>query len=457
VLEGFKGRFYQLIMALGDFVLVFVSFMAANYLYGLLGNDVSFPDYHVSLSISCISITLFFFFDCYSFVKRKNIKSILVNSVLALIITNIPLFFINHTSVMLFFFMAAVLLISLFRYGWWYVSQVQFGQKRVWVISNDPNEKNRLFNKILNHSPGWFVLAGFILSKDYKKLIHQESKVDAILLCPSIKGDHKNKIIQYFSRAEKEILLMPDFTDLLIATSDAQQLDDMMVYSIQPAHVSKGNHMLKRLFDIVISTLLLLLSSPVMLLLYVLIPLTSRGPALFLQERIGLNGKPYFVYKFRSMENNAEKDTGPTLAVDNDPRVTKIGKWIRDMRIDELPQLFNVLQGDMSMVGPRPERDYFIEQFKNKIPQYGQRLTVKPGITGLAQVLANYSTSVEDKVHYDLVYIRQYSFDLDVKILLQTIRVILQRDQAQGVQIHSIMSPKDFPNTSFKDKRTVQS
>jgi exopolysaccharide biosynthesis polyprenyl glycosylphosphotransferase len=450
VLDGFKGRFYQILMTFVDFLIVFVSFLGTASLYALINYTTVTPSYFVALSISFVSIILFFFFDGYSLVKRKSVKFILVNSVLALLLSNIPFLFIASPPIILLSFMIEVLLVSLIRYGCWYTSKIQFGQKKVWIISNNPNERNRLLSKVLNHAPGWYVLSGFILSKEYKKLKHKESEVDAILLCPSLNRDHKNEIIQYFSHTKTEILLIPDFTDLLVATSNPQQVDDMMVYSIQPPYISKDNYMFKRIFDIFVSTILIVVSSPIMLFLYVLIPLTSIGPALFLQERIGLNGKPYFVYKFRSMENNAEKDTGPILAIDNDPRVTPIGRLIRATRLDELPQLFNVLQGDMSMVGPRPERDHFVKQFKNNIPEYEQRLDVKPGITGLAQVLANYTTSVEDKLHYDLMYIRHYSVVLDIKILLQTLRVILQRDQAEGVRIHSFVSPKDFTISPLK-------
>lgn len=327
---------------------------------------------------------------------------------------------------------------------------MEHGAKKVWVISDDPDETNTIIDKVLNHTNGWFELSGFVLSKDFKKLYAYKSDLDVILICASVKDHHKKEIIDYFSSAKKEILFIPDLTDLLVATSEPQQVHDMMVYSIQPSTLSRGDHTLKRLFDIVISSCLLVVSSPIMLLLYVIIPLTSKGPALFLQERIGLNGKSYFVYKFRSMEENAEEETGPILARDNDPRVTTLGKWIRATRLDELPQLFNVLQGEMSIVGPRPERDYFIQQFKDKIPQYKQRFSVKPGITGLAQVLGNYTTSVEDKLRYDLMYIRQYSLVLDVKILLQTLRVILQRDQAKGVRISSFAPPKELTVPSLK-------
>ena len=183
------------------------------------------------------------------------------------------------------------------------------------------------------------------------------------------------------------------------------------------------------------SLALLLLSSPVLLLVAALIPLTSKGSAWFRQERVGTNGKPFHILKFRTMVADAEQHSGPVLASESDPRITPLGRFLRATRIDELPQLFNVLKGDMSLVGPRPERAFFVEQFEREFPAYELRHAVKPGLTGLAQVVGRYSTTVERKLHFDLLYIYNYSLLLDLKILLQTIRVVLQREQAAGLTL----------------------
>jgi exopolysaccharide biosynthesis polyprenyl glycosylphosphotransferase len=237
-------------------------------------------------------------------------------------------------------------------------------------------------------------------------------------------------------------LVVPQLFELSIVGAGTQQIDDMLVISIKPPLLSISQQIYKRMFDVIVSTMVIIVASPFLLVLFLLIPLTSKGPALYKQERIGLNGNPYWIYKFRSMIQDAEKGTGPVLATDRDPRITLIGRFIRAVRLDELPQLLNVLKGEMSLVGPRPEREYFINQFKQKIPDYSYRLTVKPGITGLAQVVANYTTPVNDKLRFDLLYVRNYSFWLDLKILLQTIRVVLQREQAQGVKEDNVANQK---------------
>ena len=184
---------------------------------------------------------------------------------------------------------------------------------------------------------------------------------------------------------------------------------------------------IKRLGDIVLAALVLCLVSPVMLLTAIAIKLDSPGPVFYSQFRTGQNMKPFRVYKFRSMYQDAEK-RGVQWASERDPRITKVGNFIRLVRIDELPQLWNVLRGDMSMIGPRPERPEFDEKLANEIPHYAVRYIVKPGITGWAQVIYPYGASVEDayeKLSYDLYYIKNYSFWLDIAIVFKTLRVVL--------------------------------
>lgn len=184
----------------------------------------------------------------------------------------------------------------------------------------------------------------------------------------------------------------------------------------------------KRLSDILLCSLLVIVTSPILALVAVLVKLTSKGPVFYLQERVGLNNKPFKLFKFRSMRQDAEKDGQPQWAAESDPRITPIGSFIRQTRLDELPQLFNVLRGDMSFVGPRPERPFFVDQLLREIPFYHERHYVKPGITGWAQIRYPYGASVEDakrKLEYDLYYIKNYSLFLDVMIAIQTVRVIL--------------------------------
>jgi sugar transferase (PEP-CTERM system associated) len=184
----------------------------------------------------------------------------------------------------------------------------------------------------------------------------------------------------------------------------------------------------KRVFDIVCASVLIILSTPIMLVTAVVIALESRGPVLYRQERVGFGGKPFKVVKFRSMRTDAEKDGKPRWATTNDNRVTRVGQFIRRVRIDELPQLFNVLRGEMSLVGPRPERPYFVEQLTQEIPYFAVRHSVKPGVTGWAQVRYQYGATVEDsmeKLQYDLYYVKNHTLFLDMVVLFETVGVVL--------------------------------
>jgi sugar transferase (PEP-CTERM system associated) len=191
--------------------------------------------------------------------------------------------------------------------------------------------------------------------------------------------------------------------------------------------VSRGVLFSKRLLDIVAASVGLILALPFMVMVALAVKLDSPGPILFRQERVGRGRRPFTVYKFRSMRTDAEKD-GPVWAQEEDPRVTRVGRFIRKTRLDELPQLWNVLVGDMSLVGPRPERDLFVQKLLEVSPYYGQRLVVRPGLTGWAQIKAPYASSFEEsieKLKYDLYYIKNMSLFLDISILLSTARIVL--------------------------------
>ena len=191
---------------------------------------------------------------------------------------------------------------------------------------------------------------------------------------------------------------------------------------------------LKRALDICAAIAGILLLSPLFLLTAVLIKLTSRGPVLFTQTRVGKDGKIFDIYKFRTMRVDAEKETGPVWAAANDSRLIPAGKFLRKAHIDEIPQFINILKGDMSLIGPRPERPVFVEKFKNEIADYEKRLAVKPGITGLAQVWHKYDETIEDvkkKIKYDILYIKKFCLWTDLRILLRTVRVVFTGEGAR--------------------------
>jgi exopolysaccharide biosynthesis polyprenyl glycosylphosphotransferase len=186
---------------------------------------------------------------------------------------------------------------------------------------------------------------------------------------------------------------------------------------------------LKRIFDILMSTIFLIMTSPLFLLIIILIKWDSRGPVFFVQERLGFNRKPFKCYKFRSMVDGAERTSGPTWAAENDPRITPLGRFLRRTRLDELPQLWNILKGDMTVVGPRPIRNHFAKKLEGEIPFYGLRFCVKPGLTGWAQVNYDYAGSAMgqmEKFQYELFYIRNMSLFLDLLTLFKTVKTVIK-------------------------------
>src|SRR3954453_21938150 len=225
-----------------------------------------------------------------------------------------------------------------------------------------------------------------------------------------------------------------DFIERQTKTVDPDAVEPQwLIFSDGFRHSAAAN-LSKRYFDIVLALALLLFSLPLMLLTALLIVLDSKGPIFYRQERVGLNGRPFLVIKFRSMRTDAEKDGAAQWAKRRDSRVTRVGALIRKLRIDELPQLLNVLHGEMSLVGPRPERPCFVEEFTNRIPFYDERHCVKPGITGWAQVNYPYGASLDDarnKLGYDLYYVKNRGLFLDLIVVLQTVRVILFADGAR--------------------------
>jgi len=185
--------------------------------------------------------------------------------------------------------------------------------------------------------------------------------------------------------------------------------------------------------DIVISFVGLAIASIPMCIIALLIKITSPGPVFYKQLRLTKDKKEFYIYKFRSMVQDAEKKTGPALATKDDPRITTVGRWLRKLRLDELPQLINILKGDMSVVGPRPERPFFVEQYEKEIPNYSKRFTMQAGLTALSHVYGRYSTDIIDRTHYDLLYVQNYSLMLDIRIILLTSRTMFLSDAAEGV------------------------
>lgn len=262
---------------------------------------------------------------------------------------------------------------------------------------------------------------------DIKKLI---DKYEAVVICGIDKNLQKN-ILSYCYTHKKRSYLLPDITDIIISNSYNIQISDTPVLMSRNRGLTLEQRIIKRTMDLIISAIAIIITSPIMLICAIAIKLDDGGPILFKQNRITINGKIFNVLKFRSMIVDADKD-GAKKAVSDDDRITRVGKVIRACRMDELPQLFNILRGDMSLVGPRPERIENVYEYSKKYPEFELRHRVKGGLTGFAQLYGKYNTSPEDKLHMDLIYVETYSLLLDIKLLILTFKVLFMRESTEG-------------------------
>jgi exopolysaccharide biosynthesis polyprenyl glycosylphosphotransferase len=224
------------------------------------------------------------------------------------------------------------------------------------------------------------------------------------------------------------IKIMPDYRDILVGSVKTDSIFYFPLIQIPRELLPPWQRVLKRIMDVGISLLVLLVLSPLFIIIAILIKLTSKGPIIYSQERIGRYGKPFIMHKFRSMYIDAERH-GPALSSKNDPRITPLGRFLRKYRIDELPQFYNVLIGNMSIVGPRPERKYYIDQIVQKAPYYRLLLRIKPGITSWGQVKYGYAENVDqmiERLQYDILYLENMSIAMDIKIMIYTVLIILQ-------------------------------
>jgi len=240
----------------------------------------------------------------------------------------------------------------------------------------------------------------------------------------------QDRLLDSLSRLEgprARVCVVPSPYEILIGRPEHLRLHDIPLIEVIREPAAGGASAAKRLFDVVLALVLLVPALPPMLLVALGIRLTSGGPVLYTQTRVGKDGRPFTMVKFRTMHAAAERVTGAVLAAENDPRVTWLGRYLRALRLDELPQLWNVLVGDMSFVGPRPERPEFVGRYQREIQGYAERLKVRPGLTGYAQVNGEYHTSAPTKLKYDLAYIYNRSLWLDLKILSETVKVMLTR------------------------------
>ena len=313
------------------------------------------------------------------------------------------------------------------------------GLKRILIAGS--GELGRLVSdKILEHRELGYQIVGFIDDRasgdhlgyrglpllgtlaDVAEITARESVDHLYVALPPDQHVHMIELLERTSREMVDVKVVPDLLQVIALRARLEDLDGIPVINVNDVPLQGFNAVMKRCIDVVISSAALIVFAAPLALIALVVRLTSRGSVFYRQERMGLDGKSFSIVKFRSMYDDAERHTGPVWAIADDPRVTPLGKFLRRSNLDELPQLWNVFKGDMSIVGPRPERPHFVAEFKHKIPQYMLRHKVKAGLTGWAQVNGwRGNTPLDKRIEYDLYYIENWSVRLDLKIMWLTL------------------------------------
>lgn len=297
-----------------------------------------------------------------------------------------------------------------------------------------------LIGKINTRKDKYNICASVSYEIGYQKLYPMILQYNAVVLC-DLPSQARNQIMKYCYQESVRTYVTPKISDILFRGADDIHLFDTPLLLSRNQGLSIDQRMFKRFMDILLSIFGIILASPFMLLIALAVKLYDGGPVLYKQERLTIDGKAFMICKFRSMSMDSEK-AGARLAAKGDKRVTPVGKVIRNIHFDELPQLFNILKGDMSMVGPRPERKEISDKYLEEIPEFILRLKVKAGLTGYAQVYGKYNTTPYDKLKLDLTYVENYSFWLDLKIMLMTFKILFQKENTEGVDETQITAMK---------------
>ena len=319
------------------------------------------------------------------------------------------------------------------------------GRRNALIIGYNPKAHN-VHDSIIKYSALGLDIVAYVavkkknIGKEYKeiKVVANVDNLENIIDEYDIKNiiialeKHEDDVMMnVLSKCEGKnvsLKIVPDLYDIISGQARTSQIYGFPLIDIMPELMPEWEKKVKRIMDFVVSLIILLVAFPVVFITAIAIKLDSKGPIFYKQERMGQKGKIFKILKFRSMVQDAEKVSGPVWSTKDDPRITSVGRIVRKLRIDEIPQMYNIFKGDMSLVGPRPERPYFVEKLSTEIPLYRRRLKVRPGLTGWAQVKHKYDESIEDvkvKLRYDLFYIENMSLRMDLNILFRTVFVVL--------------------------------
>ncbi len=325
------------------------------------------------------------------------------------------------------------LLVILWAYMFKHIYAWMFPRKRLLLVYGRKSMFH-LMNRIDTREDKYEIAETISIDNGIERIVKQAAEYDGIII-GDVPARCRNQLVKLCYAKDIRSYTVPKISDILLRSSTELNIFDSPLYlSRNFGGLAWDQVVIKRLMDLVIASILLILTSPFFLLTAVLIKCSDRGPVLYRQDRLTQGGKVFSIYKFRTMIVDAEKTSGPVKAGEKDPRILPVGHFLRATRLDELPQLINILKGDMSMVGPRPERPELAKIITKNIPEFSYRLKVKAGLTGYAQIYGRYCTTSYDKLKLDLTYIQHYSAFLDLKLILMTPKVLLMKESTEGFE-----------------------
>ena len=404
------------------------------------------------LMLAVYSILLLFFSKMYGGLKIGYLErgNILYSQILSVILVDIVTYlqiallakrFLNPFPFFLMF-AAQAMAISIWTFLANFLFQELFPPRQMLLIyGNRPSLS--LMDKMNRRKDRYQIKDHIHVNEGLPKLMSLIPSYDAVVIC-DVSSSIRNQILKYCYSEGIRVYMTPKISDILIRSAEDITLFDTPLIMARNGNLSIEQAFLKRIMDIVISGVACVFTSPFMLITAAAIKLQDGGPAIYKQKRLTINGREFYVYKFRSMRVDAEKDGVARLASAGDSRITPVGSFIRKVRLDELPQLFNILRGDMSIVGPRPERPEIAKQYEAEMPEFRYRLRVKAGLTGYAQIFGKYNTTPYDKLKLDLHYIQNYSLLLDVKLMIQTIKILFMRESTEGIAAGQTTAASEF-------------
>lgn len=432
---------YELFFAFVDIVLVIFSIYVA---YAIRFGSLTPPRYNYDPFIRTVPFTIviylifMYIYGLVDIIKQsisQVIYSIFLTVIMLFMATTVTTYFMGGYSyprlVIAISTVIQFVLLSIWKCIVWKIIMIKYERKAVLIIGEN-NAEHAAKKIILEHSDLYKIK--YISSSYYEYIDDLIEKVDIVIICDDVPFGIKDHVLDLCLVSEKNVLIVPSMSDISLLGSKLNKVDDLPLLKVKQLNLTVEERIMKRIIDLILALTGFIITSPIMILAAILIKVSDGGNIFYTQERVTEGGRCFNIIKFRSMKMNAEKLSGPVLASEQDPRITRLGRIIRATRIDELPQIINIIKGDMSIVGPRPERPFYVDKFETEIADYKYRTIVKAGLTGLAQVQGKYNTTPEDKVRYDIIYIKNYSIILDIKLILQTIKIVFMKESTEGVK-----------------------